>query len=167
MKNLYKPLSAALVFSLIFMLYACPIGLDYSLGTPGTEKIDPHLTGTWLCTDNDAEVLKVSFTKRDNTSFNVEVLQRGEMYSLNTDKLIGWTTTVNGKTFLYVKPDDEERYYHYCYSFDNKNTLRIHDVSLLDGGVDAVTSTESLRTQVGNSIEKEGWGKEQLTYSRQ
>lgn len=168
MKNYYKPLSALLTLSLIFILYACPIGLEYSLGIPGSEKIDTKLIGTWKVNgETDAEVIELTIAKRDNMSYNVTVLEAGEMYSLTTKKLTGWVTKVDGETFLYVKPEDEEKYYHYHYSFDDKNTMRIFDVSLLDGGVDAITSTESMRTQVANSIGKEGWGTEQLTYARQ
>jgi hypothetical protein len=161
-----KLLSFSLLAFIVLAFYGCPIGLDYSLGFPGSEKIDEKLTGTWKIGEGfEGEVLKLKISKKDAYSYTVEVLERGEMYSLETDNLIGWTTTVNNEKFLYVKPDDEEKFYHYHYEISGKKLI-IHDVSLLDGGVDVVSSTEDLRSQVERSMTMEGWGKEKIEYSR-
>jgi hypothetical protein len=162
-----KLLSFSLLAVIVLVFYGCPIGLDYSLGSPGAEKIDPALLGTWKIDETmDGEVLKLKISKGDATSYKVEVLERGEMYSLSTDDLTGWVTKVNGENFLYVKPSDEEKFYHYHYEVTGKK-LVIHDVALLDGGVDAISSTETLRSQVERSMTKEGWGKEKLEYTKQ
>jgi hypothetical protein len=160
-----KLISFSLLAFIVLAFYGCPIGLDYSLGSPGSEKIDEALVGTWQISKGDGDVLKLRISKKTTNSYDVEVLERGEYYSLGTDQLTGWTTTVKGEKFFYVKPDIEEKYYHYHYEISD-NKLIVHDVSLLDGGVDAVTSTEELRGQVERSMSKEGWGQEKIEYER-
>jgi hypothetical protein len=145
----------------------CPIGLDQPLGKIGTEKIDKQLLGKWHSTSAETEVQRVSISKRDDHSYKAKVLERGEMYSLETDELTGWVTTVNEKNFVFFKPDGEEKYYHYCYWWDGGSTLISCDLALLDGGVDAVTSTESLRDQVARSMTMEEWGKETTEWNKE
>lgn len=162
-----KILSFGLVAFIVLAFYGCPLGLDYSLGNTGKEAIDPGLIGTWAISEGqDGEVLKMKIAKKDANSYTVEVIERGELYSLETDHLTGWVTTVGGKTFFYVQPEDEQKFYHYHYELSGKKLI-IHDVSLLDGGVDAVTSTETLRSQVERSMKLEGWGAEKLEYVKQ
>ena len=161
-------LSFVLLAFIVVTFYGCPIGLDYSLGTIGTEAIDPGLVGTWKVAEGqEGEVIQLKISKKDANSYTVEVIERGEMYSLETDNLTGWVTKVGGQTFFFVKPENEEKYYHYHYQLEGKNKLIIHDVSLLDGGVDAVSSTETLRSQVESSMTKEEWGKEKTEFIRQ
>lgn len=160
-----KLITCCLLAFIVFAFYGCPIGLDYSLGVTGTEKIDPKLVGTWTCEIADAEVIKVKIAKKDEYTYNVDVLERGELYSLETDHLEGWVTSLNGGTFLFLKPDNESKYYHYVYRIEN-GKLIVSDVSLLDGGVDAVTSTETLRSQVTRSMSMEAWANESLTYTK-
>jgi hypothetical protein len=161
-----KLLSACLLAFIVCAFYGCPIGLDYPLGVTGTEKIDAKLIGTWTCEVADAEVVTVKFAKKDEYTYNVDVLERGELYSLGTDHLEGWVTSLSGGTFLFLKPDDESKYYHYVYRIE-QGKLIVSDVSLLDGGVDAVTSTGTLRSQVERSMSMETWANESLTYTKQ
>ncbi|MGE0637300.1 MAG: hypothetical protein AB7G44_16215 [Bacteroidia bacterium] len=151
----------------ITTFYGCPVGIDYPLGTPGKEKINKDFIGTWVSDSPDAEVLKVKFEKNDDNSYKVTVLERGEMYALETDNLTGWITEVEGKTFLFFKPDNEEKYYHYMIKEMDKEKMVSCDVSLLDGGVDAVTSTEALRKQVATSMKSEEYGVESITWTKQ
>jgi hypothetical protein len=160
-----KLITCCLLAFVLCTFYGCPIGLDYSLGVTGTENIDVALLGTWTCETSEAEVIQVKFAKKNDYVYNVTVLERGEMYSLGTDKLDGWVTSLNGATFLFLKPDDEEKYYHYVYRIENKKLI-VSDVSLLDGGVDAVTSTESLRSQVERSMKMDNWASESLSYTK-
>jgi hypothetical protein len=154
-----------IIFSVVILLMmGCPVGLSYPLGEPGKEKIDKALLGTWHCASEDSEVRRVKIDKGQDNSYTVEVLERGEMYALETDKFEAWVTTVEGKNFFYLKPDQEDKYYHYSYHMDG-STLVSTDVSLLDGGVDAVTSTETLRSQVATSMRKTEWGEETLKWT--
>lgn len=143
----------------------CPVGLDYSLGEPGTEKIDKGLLGTWSNGITDEAVQSVKITEGDNNTYHVEVLERGELYSLETTELTGYFTELKGEKFIYLQPDGEEKFYHYNYKLNGKKELVSVDMALLDGGIDAVTSTESLREQVSNSMKMEDWGKEPLTWT--
>lgn len=152
--------------AVVLLMTGCPIGLDYSLGTPGTEEINKSLIGTWVNGSEEAEVNRVKIAKGKDNSYEVAVQERGEMYSLETDELQGWVTTVEDKSFIYLKPIGEEKYYHYCYWMDG-STLITCDVSLLDGGVDMVTSTETLRSQVATSMHKAEWGSEVQEWTKE
>jgi hypothetical protein len=152
--------------AVVLLMTGCPIGLDYSLGTPGTEKIDKVLIGTWVNRNEESEVRRVKIAKNDENSYEVTVLERGEMYSLETDNLSAWVTTVEEKNFIYLKPDSEEKFYHYCYWMEG-STLVSTDVALLNGGVDAVTSSETLRSQVAASMRMDEWGKETQEWTKQ
>jgi hypothetical protein len=151
----------------ITSFYGCPIGIDYPIGTPGKEKINKELIGTWVCSNLEAEVLKVKFEKSDDNSYKVTVLERGTMYGLETDFLTGWVSEVEGKTFLFFKPDNEDKYYHYMIKDIGTNEMVTCDVSLLDGGIDAVTSTESFRKQVAVSMKKAEFGDESTSWTRE
>lgn len=90
-------------------------------------------------------------------------MERGSLYALETDELIGYCTEIKGLKFVYLKPENEEMYYCYCYRFDG-NDLVTHDVALLVGGAEVVQSTEALRKEIEGSIDEEGWGKEPKTW---
>lgn len=153
--------------SVIFLLMGCPVGLEYSLGNPGKEKIDKDLLGTWRGDSEEGEVRRVKMEAGEDNSLKVTVLERGEMYSLETDNLTGWVTTVDTKKFLYFTPEGEGKgtYYHYCYWMDGDSVVST-SMSLLDGGVEAITSTETLRMQVVASMKMEGWGEETVKWSK-
>ncbi len=154
-------------FILILINYGCPVGLDFPLGNPGKEKINPTLLGTWVTDNDDAEVLSVTFSKQDDFTYKVTVNERGTMYALETDNLSAWITKFEGKEFLYLKPDNEDKYYHYMLLKLDEKTLISTDLSLLDGGVDAVKSTESLRKEVKNSINKSEFGNEKIEWFKE
>ncbi len=150
----------ALLSLLVLILTGCPIGLNYAPGEIGTEKVSAELLGTWefssaSATSTDHEVMKVKFSKRDANSYNVSVLERGEMYALETDDLVMYQTRIDGLNVMYLKPSDEDLYYLYQFELKDKKTLVIADISLLDGGIDAVNSSETLREQIKNSKSKD------------
>jgi hypothetical protein len=147
-----------MLFALIIgTFYGCPVGLDHPLSEPGKEKIEDNLIGVWKNSNADAEITKVKISKKDEYSYTVQVLEKGEMYALETDNFIGWSASLEGKKFLFFKPDNEDKYYHYVIK-ELKGTKMIScDLSLLDGGKDAVTSTEALRKEVISSMKMEGF----------
>lgn len=149
----------------LFLLTACPIGLDYAPDTLEAEKVNPALQGTWTCDITDAETRKVEITKLTPTKYKVTVLERGELYALETDILYLYETTLDGLHILYLKPDNEDKYYLYQYVLDGEK-LELADIPLLDGGVDAVTSTEALRSQIASSMKMEDFRKDVLTYRK-
>lgn len=156
------------IFTLIITtFYGCPVGIDYPLGNPGKENINKEFLGTWVNSAEDPEVKKVSIKKKDDYSYDVLVLERGSMYALETDILTGWLTDVEGKTFLFFKPENEEKYYHYMIKEKDKATMVTCDVSLLDGGVDAVTSTEAFRKQIVTSMKSDEYGVETITWTKE
>ncbi len=152
---------------LILINYGCPVGLDYPLGNPGKEKINPELLGTWVTDNDEAEVLSVTFSRQDDFTYKVTVNERGTLYALETDNFSAWITKFEGKEFLYLKPDDEDKYYHYMLLKLEEKTLISTDLSLLDGGVDVVKSTESLRKEVKNSIKKPEFGNEKIEWFKE
>ncbi len=154
MKKHFSILSSIAVLLLIAILNAgCPVGLDYPLGSPSKEKLDTKLLGTWVSQSTDSEIKRVKVAKKDDNTYSIEVLERGEMYALDTDKLNAWVTKFNGNTFLFAQPDDpnDQKYYHYHYKFEG-NRLVMSDMSLLVGGMDAVTSQEALHKEVMESM---------------
>lgn len=130
----------------------CPVGVDFPLGYPGTEKIDKKLLGTWYNDKEDHEIKRMTIEKWDNYSYRIEVLEAGSMYSVEDQSFRGWLTKVSGKTFLYAQPLSSEEYYLYCYQMDGKKRMSSWDVGLLIGGTDAVTSTEAFREEVKGSL---------------
>lgn len=145
----------------------CPVGLDYSLGEPGSEKVDKDIIGIWNNGNAEEAVQKVQISMEDAHSYRVEVLEKGELYALETTELTGYFTELDGAKFIYLKPDGEEKFYHYSYLLNGNDELVSVDMSLLDGGTDAVTSTKSLRKQVSSSMKMDEWGKEPLTWNRE
>lgn len=153
-------MASALLFS------GCPVGVGYAPGIPGKDAIDEKLYGSWKCQDTGGEVLKIRFSKSENSgTYQVRVLERGPMYVLENDDFIGYCTEIKGLKFVYFKPENEERYYCYCYRFDGNNLIT-HDVSLLVGGAEVVQSIEAHRKEIEASIDKEGWGKETKTWRK-
>lgn len=154
--------------AIVLVTTGCPVGLDYPLGKPNGEKLDKKLIGTWVAQSSEAEIIKVKVSKNDDFRFDIEVLERGEMYALETDLLQGWSTTFNGKTFLYAqqKDQDDKKYYHYCYAFDG-NKLILHDMSLLVGGMDAVTSQEALQSEVSASMKNPDFLSSRIEYIKE
>ena len=58
-----KSLFTLAVLPLLFLLAGCPVGIDFPLGTPGTEKIDKQLLGKWSQSNTDLEVMRMEFEK--------------------------------------------------------------------------------------------------------
>lgn len=150
---------------LVFLLQACPMGLDYAMSEIGSEAINQKLVGTWVNENTGGEIAKIEFIKDRPNSLKANVLERGEMYSLETDRLEVWQTVLNDNTFLIFKPEGEAKFYHYQYELKGDEII-FHDVALLDGGIDAVNSSASLREQISRSMSMPKWGEEKSTLKR-
>lgn len=148
------------------LLSGCPIGLDYPAGNTGTEKIDPNLLGTWTNNEDDPEFGKVTITKASTNSYAIKVENTGSMYSLEVTEFTGWVTKIGGKTFIYSLPNEDKSYYLYCYEYSD-GKLHTYDVGLLDGGTDAVKSTESLRVQIETSLKKDDCLSDEIVWTKQ
>ncbi len=145
-----------LALPLVLLLQACPVGTDYPLGTPGKEKADAGLLGTWASIEGTPEVVKAVVSKKTTNSFTVTVQEKGEMYSLTSMDFTGYTTVLEGKNFLYVQDPEDSKYYLYHYELIGKKGLALYDVSFLEKGMDGITSTETFREEVKASMAKEG-----------
>ncbi|MDZ4844084.1 MAG: hypothetical protein SH857_00895 [Chitinophagales bacterium] len=167
MKKIILNSVMALPFLLLFT--GCPVGIDYTLGYPGKEEIDKALIGTWTTVAEDPDYRTVTISKKDNFSYDVEVFETGSIYSLDVTKFTAWVTKVGGKTFLYAQPvgSSDEQYYLYCYEEVDKKTMKSFDVSLLDGGMDSVSSTETYRAQVETSLKIEECLTEEKTWTKE
>jgi hypothetical protein len=161
-------LLVACVATTMLLCTGCPVGLEYPLGDAGKEKIDKRLLGTWVVQTADAEMKKLTVTKKDDHTYRVQVLERGEMYAMETDWFDAWVTKFEGQTFVIGKPDDEndQKYYHYQYAIED-GKLVTHDMSLLEGGMDAVTSQEALRSEVKASMKKPDFLSSKQEYTKQ
>ncbi len=169
MKKLFSTFFSVVTLLMLAILNSgCPVGIEYPLGNPNKEKLDARLLGTWVSQSTDSEIKRVKVSKKDDNTYVVEVLERGEMYALETDKLNAWVTYFNGESFLYAMPDDsnDQKYYHYHYVFDG-NKLVMSDMSLLEGGMDAVTSQEALRNEVFASMKKPEFLSNKVEYHKE
>lgn len=154
---MFKP--AWIFLAAVFLLTACPVGLKYSLGEPGTETIDQDLIGIWECDNKDSEISKIQFVARDKHSLSAKIIEQGASYAVEDLEFIVYQTELEGQLFLIFKGTSETPYYHYHYKKEG-DKISFHDVSLLVGGVDAVTSTTAMREEVRQSMYMEGWGAE-------
>ena len=155
----------SLLITLLF-IYGCPVGIDYPPDKPGTVLIDKALLGTWTCvmdTCSDLQVVKVE--KIDEYSYAIEVLQEGEMYALEDVFFTGYLTKIDGIDILYALEESTGKFYNYHYKISGNNLI-LYDVSLLVGGMDAVTSTEAFRAEISASAKLEGFLKEPTQFSR-
>jgi hypothetical protein len=141
--------------ALLLFLSGCPIGTDYPLGEPGTEVIDKDLLGSWA-TDTGKAVVAVTITERNATSYHVNVSKKGEYYALESTTFIGYVTQLDGYSFLYMEDIALSQYFLYQYQHEAPGRVMTHDVGLLAGGTDAVTSTASYREEVSTSLKMEG-----------
>ena len=151
-----KLLFALFIAPIMLLTTGCPVGITYPLGTPGTEKIDKSILGKWgQEPGDDKEILSVQIEKKDDHTLKVTVLERGPLYMEEVDDFNGWFTEINDMQFVYFPnaADANGTYYHYAYKIEGDN-LVTYDVSLLDGGTDAVVSTESFREQIKLSMQR-------------
>jgi hypothetical protein len=169
MKNSFQSFFTAIAMAAtVLVSIGCPVGLDYPLGKPDSEKLDKKLIGTWVSQSDDSEIKKVKVTKNDDYKYDIEVLERGEMYALETDFLTGWVVAFKGQNFICAQPTDgdDNKFYHYHYAFDG-NKLVLHDMSLLVGGMDVVTSQETLQEEVAASMKKEDFLSSKVEYTKE
>jgi len=144
-----------LAFASLLLFTGCPVGVNFPPGTPGTEKIDKKLIGTWSNDQEDPEVKKVTISKADAYTYEVEVLEKGSLYMANTDHFKGYVTKIDGKNFVYFLEDkDSGQYFLYNYNIED-GKLKTYDVGLKVGGIDAVTSTEAFREEIKASLKME------------
>jgi hypothetical protein len=157
MKNSIHPIFGFGLLLLFAILAAgCPIGISYPLcNEDQVLKVDNRLLGTWQSVSDSAEILLVKISKEDDITYSIEVLEQGENYMVESTSFYGWATALDGHTFLFSQGLNTENadYYTYHYAFEGKK-LVIQDVSLLVGGVDAVTSTAAFRQEVSASLKK-------------
>jgi hypothetical protein len=96
-----KFLTYSLFTVLFFTLYGCPVGMDYAMVEPGSEKINEELIGTWTANAEDPEAKKLIISKKDDTSYTVEVLEKGSMYMPESTNLTGWIAKIDRQDLLF------------------------------------------------------------------
>lgn len=137
---------------LVLVTTGCPTGQEYPLGDDST-NIDPALLGTWVARSDSAEMLEINVTKEDEVTYGIEVVSTSDSYLLDDVEFFAWITRIDGHQFLFAQPlsEEDDKFYVYHYTVE-KNQLVIHDVGLLVGGSDAVTSMEAFREEVSASL---------------
>ena len=157
----------ALFIFISMLCMGCPIGLQYPVAPINSEKTDKELLGTWVADSDSAEVQEVLFEEINDVMYSIKVLRKSEDYMADAMEYLGWVTKLDGNHILYAQPYDvpAEEYYHYHYALKGKS-LVIHDMSLLVGGKDAVTSTEALRSELSASLKKPDCLSSRFTYQR-
>jgi len=150
-----KALTILAILPLLLIISGCPVGIAYPLGYNGKEKIDKQLIGSWIQSNTEMEVMKMEIEKLNDNTLKLTIKERGAMFMEESDVFRGWCTTIDTQDFVYFQEKDSlgANYYHYAYKFDGKKLIT-YDMSLLEGGIDAVTSTEAFRAEVIASIKK-------------
>jgi len=146
-----KKYATLLALPLLLFMFGCPLGLKFAPGQPDKEKIDAALLGNWATANTDAEFGGVALKQKDDYSFQVSVSDTRSAYGLDETEFTGWNTEVGGQKIVYILSDGD--YYMYAYKTET-GKVTIYDIALLDGGMDAVTSTEALRKQITSSLKK-------------
>lgn len=166
MKKLTQFQIITLLLVTVLFIYGCPVGVDYAPDTPGSKPIDKRLIGTWTCVSGSCDDIKVvEVKKEDKTSYSIKVLEKGTSYMTNDVNFKGWVTQIDGIDFLYAQGDSSSQYYNYTYSFKN-DRLILYDARFLEGGMDAVTSSEALRTEISASLKKPDFFTEPLEFEK-
>lgn len=147
----------------LLFLFGCPIGIDYAPGTPGKEKIDADLIGTWHTKSEDASFITAKVTKESDFSFHINMVETGALYGLDETEFTGWCTEIDKQKIIYIKSGGQ--FFMHGYKL-NGSSLSIYDVSLLDGGTDAVVSTEALRKQISTSLKKPDCLNDEIIYTK-
>lgn len=166
MKTITRVIGVTFLLSALMLMYGCPVGLDFPPDEPGSKIIDRALIGTWNCvSDTCSDLKKVKVEEYNNFSFDITVLETGSDYMADSDFFEGYVTQIEGRKFIYAEEPVSGQYYIYCYEISG-NKLTIFDVALLDGGIEAVTSTEALRNQIAASLGKPGCISGRLDFAR-
>jgi hypothetical protein len=170
MKKSFHPVfGLGLLFLLAIVTTGCPVGIAYPLCEENkVEKLDKKLLGTWRSTADSAEILQVRITEEDGLTFGIEVLEKSDNYMADDTRFFGWTTKLDGHNFLFSqgRDSDSKDYFLYHYRFEGKKLL-IEDVGLLEGGMDAVTSTEAFRKEVSASLKNPDCLSGRVEYQKQ
>lgn len=151
--SMKKYASLLVALPLLLFLFGCPVGMAYSPGVPGSEKMDDKLVGIWETAAENPEFKTAVIAKKDDYSLTVKVSGTGSAYMPKVTEFTGWTTEVDKQRIVYILDADANEYYMYGYTYENTG-LMLYDVALLDGGVEAVTSTETFRKQISASLKK-------------
>ena len=160
-----KKLILILLLSPLLLLWGCPVGVDYPPAKPGTEKIDKRLIGTWRCDKNEPELIKMKIEKQDEYSYKVKVLEKSGMYSLEGTDFTAWVTKIDKMNFIFGEETGTKgKYYTYAYEVDGP-VFTLMEVSFLYKGTDGITSTEAFRTELKNSMSKEGFVDSKFYYT--
>jgi hypothetical protein len=163
MKN--KFLSFILLTSLL-TLTGCPIELDYSLGNSGTEKNEPKLFGKWRIDDLEETIISFSISKLTESTMRVELIEKNEFFTPNTNIFTGWVVSLGGKRFLCFEENaNPGKFYHYILIDVNESQLKVCPLDLYEGGI-AIKSQENLRQEVLTSINKPNFITTPIVYTK-
>ncbi len=154
------------MFFLALSMSGCPVALPYPL-TDTPDPLDPALLGTWVALSDEAEIQEVALTKKNNTTYLVKVLKQGAFYAAEGVDFEAQITRFEGRSILIARSVDapDEGWFHYDVSV-KEGLLVVHDLSLLVGGMDAVTSTQALRKELAASLKNPECLTGELVYDR-
>jgi len=163
-----RKLIIILLLPIVLLYMGCPVSTKYPIAKPGTEKIDKSLLGTWRNTtsDSEGEALLVTISQADTYSYSVAVLEKGSMYSPEDTLLVGYIAKLEGKSFFYVRPVSKtDEFYLYCYKTDGEK-VKTYDVTLKVGGIDAITSIDTYRQEVIQSLKFEDCLQDEIVWAK-
>jgi len=154
--------------AILLSFYGCPSGFKATLGNPGEEKIESKLLGKWATSHENTAVEACTITQKDKNFYNVQVTKSNDLlYGLETDTFIGWITKFDGETFLCLKEEDGDNYYHYNITDLTANSMVSNAVSVNTEIVKDFNTRELLRKEVRFKIKEKEFAKDAVTWTKQ
>ncbi len=152
----------------VLLLAGCPVSTNFPLAEKGSAKADKKLIGTWTNAEQDPAVKTVTLEAgAERNTYNIYVRERGSVYGAETDTLTGWLAEVGGRTFLVAREmrAGEALYFQYHLTIE-KDRIVTHDARMLEGGMDAVTSTEAFQKEILASMKHDDFLTEPTEWTR-
>ncbi len=149
-----------LVVPLAFLLAGCPYESAVPIDVPGI-KIDPAMLGTWQDPTDTTTVYKVS--KKD--AFTARITQ-SHTGSTETQDFLGYTSIVNGSTFLNIwqdLPGTDPVYQLYKMNSKDDHTFTLAEVT--DNIDEVFTSSAELKSFISANMKNSYFfGKDESEY---
>ena len=154
----------------MLLLTACPLSTTFPLGQKGDAEFNELLLGTWSTEASDPVVKKATISKGEEPgTAKLHVDEKGELFAADGTDFLIWLTNLENQTFLVMQQvmDGENQPTFYAQHITiAQNILTTHDISLLENGIDAVTSVEAYREEVKASMKNPEFLQEQVEWKK-
>lgn len=154
----------------MLLLTACPLSTSFPLGQKDEVEFNNLLIGTWSNKAKDPVIKQATISEGEEPlTAKLHVDEKGELFvAVGLDFLV-WLTEIEDQTFLVLQQiidgENQETYYVQHITIA-QNVITTHDISLLENGIDAVTSIEAYREEVKASMHNPEFLQEQVEWKK-